>query len=224
MPLILISKEISQKNSNFTCKLKKKKKTRTFLITFHPLFFFLYIYYLYRGPNHNLSPSAKRQNGELAARVLSQMREDSHRLTVDGEMTSYSAGFYLFIYFELIFFLIFLVKVQVPQNLNKWIELKFQESPERSCKLIIMALTLSTSICTSTSRAVHRLSPSQYLRLFPGHHRKPTNLLLPRHPPTRFTLAFSRRRNNNPATTSSSKKKKVRKWDSQVLIFVRNSS
>ncbi|GAY45062.1 hypothetical protein WN943_000342 [Citrus x changshan-huyou] len=71
-----------------------------------------------------------------------------------------------------------------------------------------MALTLSTSICTSTSRAVHRLSPSQYLRLFPGHHRKPTNLLLPRHPPTRFTLAFSRRRNNNPITISSSKKKK----------------
>lgn len=106
--------------------------------------------------------------------------------------------------------------MQVPQNQNKWIELKFQESPERSCKLIIMALTLSTSICTSTSRAVHRLSPSQYLRLFPGHHRKPTNLLLPRHPPTRFTLAFSRRRNNNPVTTSSSKKKKVRKWTELV--------
>lgn len=121
-----------------------------------------------------------------------------------------------FIYLFWIDFFFFLVKVQVPQNQNKWIELKFQESPESSCKLIIMALTLSTSICTSTSKAVHRLSPSQYLRLFPGHHRKPTNLLLPRHPPTRFTLAFSRRRNNNPVTISSSKKKKVRKWTELV--------
>ncbi|KAK9279912.1 hypothetical protein L1049_013596 [Liquidambar formosana] len=59
-----------------------------------------------------------------------------------------------------------------------------------------------------TTMTVRRISPSHSARLslFVGHPRP--NPIIPRLPPSRSVLAFSRRRNTSPANTSSKKKKK----------------
>ncbi|KAL5786088.1 hypothetical protein ACOSQ2_008480 [Xanthoceras sorbifolium] len=83
-----------------------------------------------------------------------------------------------------------------------------------------MAFALSTS--ASTSRALQLLfssgSSHNHHRLFLGR-LKPPGLVLPRHPLSRSTLAFSRRRNHGPAINSSSsslssKNKKTKKMKS----------